>query len=178
MAKDVLAILPVKAYDRETEAFLMESGEYMDILEIMPIDVDGMTEGEIINMIETSGKSQKLLKEDSKWIAMNFPDNTSEQQEHVRHHMENTDNEQLKKWSRYRLQELMDVAENVTRREYFEFCFGKNKEAFMKKRMTILDTRGTGPGRSIRMINEAKKKTILFRLCNMNTLANQIGGWE
>ena len=176
--RNVMTILPVKAYEKETEAFIMESGEYMDILEIIPRDVDGMTDGEIINLIEASGKSQKLLREDSKWVAMNFPDNTSDQQENVRYHMERTESESIRKWNQRRLQELIDVAENVTRREYFEFCYGKNKEAFLKKRMAILDTRGAGPNRSIKMISEAKKKTILFRLCNMNTLVNREVGDE
>ena len=82
--KTILDIMPIRDYDYDIKAFLVENNSdrrYLDIVEIKSIDRKNSSNDENRLEIYKWSKFYKLYGEDIKLVAMKFPYDTKEQQD-------------------------------------------------------------------------------------------------
>lgn len=83
ITKTNLDVLPIRDYDEDLNAFVLEDGSYLDIIEKVAEDVTNMLEDESQRLMIGFAKFLKLYKDDFKIVSMNFPTNTLEQQKNL-----------------------------------------------------------------------------------------------
>ena len=81
--KNNLDILPIRYYDEDAGAFVLNDGSYFDIYEKVADDVDNMMEDEVQMLMIRLAKFLKLYKDDIKIISMNFPTNLLSQEKRL-----------------------------------------------------------------------------------------------
>lgn len=161
-------ILPIRYYDDHANAFVLEDGSYLEIIEKTADDIDNMMEDEIQMLMIDFAKFLKLYKDDLKIITMNFPTNTLAQQKYWAKKRQETANPIHKKWNSLSISELEKVDKGTRKREYYFMVLSKSLEEHYDhmKQIRIL-------GESVRRISMEKKIQILYKLCNMNSLVTQ-----
>nr|ALP68992.1 hypothetical protein [Clostridium botulinum] len=95
---------------------------------------------------------------------MNFPVNTSRQQEYIRNKLEQSTNEINNKFLQEKLDEFMFLEQYRNNKEFFIMFFAKNKQditsSILKNQTRIF---------ILKEISLEKKIKILFKLNNLNT---------
>lgn len=166
-------ILEISYYDSDTNCFVMNNGNYMDIIQINTKDLVSMADYEIEYEIMKFTKLYKMYADDLKILAMNFPCKTFEQQEYIRHKIKNTSNEVYKKFLQRQLDELVWIEKNDMMREYYYMIFGSKKQKLISNRNLIFDTLGCGKKDLSLNLTKEKKIVICKRLNNKCFLGNQ-----
>ncbi len=169
--KDNLAILTVRNYDESVDAYELEDGTYLDIIEKTSKDLEHSLGDEVEYEMLQMAKFFKVYKGDIKVVALNFPINTARQREHLLAQKEKTNNEIRKKWLDRSIDELLKQDLNATKREYYIFVFSENKEDHLKNKKQIASVLGfQGKSALVKEIPMEKKHRILYKLNNMNSL--------
>ena len=168
ITKTNLDVLPIRDYDEDLNAFVLEDGSYLDIIEKVAEDVTNMLEDESQRLMIGFAKFLKLYKDDFKIVSMNFPTNTLEQQKNLQEIADKTNSPVRKKWLSRSISELTRADQGTRKREYHLFIFSKDKEEHYEhmKQLGVL-------GESIRAISLQKKRQIIYQLCNPNSLVLQ-----
>lgn len=168
--KTNLEILAIRRYDEELEAFIMEDGSFLDLLEIVARDRQNLQDDAVRFDIMTLTKFERLYANDHKDIGLNFPINTSLQRNNLEKKLKKTSDPVRRKWLLREIDELITLDSNIDRKEFYRMIFGSNSEEFLKNRNNILAWLGRGRSKIIKEIDKEKKIQIMKKLCNMNSL--------
>lgn len=167
--KKILDILPFKNYDDNHHCYVnINTNRYMDFLKIVPKDLIGASETELELDDLKFAKFYKTYSDDIKFVGINFPVNTSNQQAYIESVMKRTKDKQKLVWLQKKLDEEIYLEKNRTSRECYIMFFADNIESLYQKRDLITDTLGTGKEGLCQKISDEKKHQIYFKICNKN----------
>ena len=168
--KTILDVLPVRSYDDEEEAFVLKGGLYMDILEVVLKDRINASDDEIEYDILTLAKFYKVYEGDIKWIALNFPVDTSVQRDNKMKILERTHDPVRQRWLRRQIAELEKIDSHLQRRESYLQIFGHDKQEFAKNKAKVLTELGRGRAGLVTEMDKDKKLTVIYKLSNMSSI--------
>lgn len=155
-------LIPIRCY--EDDMYIYSDGTCLDILKIVSKDWKNAADIDREYDIARWTKFYRMFYPDVQIVALNFKYTTSDQQEYVKHITQRQKNPYLKAQLERKLKELQYIEQNYTRREFFLFIFGCNKEELEKNRDKILDLlKGL-----IDPIDFNYKQKILFKVNNKN----------
>lgn len=171
--KTILDIMPIRDYDYDIKAFLVENNSdrrYLDIVEIKSIDRKNSSNDENRLEIYKWSKFYKLYGEDIKLVAMKFPYDTKEQQDFLFEIKGRTADPTRVKWLNREIRELqvLEKTKDKHRTQYYMFIFGADKDKVVENRKDIISYLN-GYTISIEEIEIKNKIQVLKKLMNMNT---------
>jgi hypothetical protein len=164
-------IMPVTAYFRDIDAFVLSTGELMSMFEIKAKD---LFFGDP-DMIQLDNAAFSRLfhthKDDTKLIALNVPVNTASQAHYIEHLMERTENPVYLDLLDTRLYEEKYIASNVTDRKYILMYYARDKAHLAENAISITSSlnRGGAAGALVKRMSFQEQFAVLFKLFNMNT---------
>lgn len=139
----------------------------MDILQISGIDIDSLNEQDLMSMVYQVLRFLRSYSDDIKVNSLNFPANTSVQQEYWQKKREENSNPSLLKFIDRKLFELKFLEEERTNREFFLFIYADDKELLSeRRRMAINQFKSSFP---LTKLSNEKKRSVLFMLNNPNS---------
>lgn len=171
--REVEKLLPIRFYDTENECFVRENGTILDMLKINTKDLLNASEAEKNWDNMKFSKLYRTYSGDLKIVALNFPCNTSVQQEYWRNKLSKTANPVLKEMQRERLFQLEWLEKNSTTREFYLFYFSKDIEEHVKNRLSILSILATGVDGVVEEMSKEKKIQILYKMNNKSSYVYQ-----
>lgn len=160
--QDKIEILDVT----DDEFFKTKSG-YLNIYQIKGKDVDGLSEFEEENIIKNFMRFLRIYIYDLKIIMMNFPINTTEQQEYILRKIKKSNKDLYKKFLYEKLDELVDLEKNKTNIEYYIMIFIDKEESSLEKVRTLMRSRNKDC--NLLPLTLEKKLRIVYKLNNLNT---------
>lgn len=159
-----LSMLPFVRY--EGNHIVLKNG-VMDILQITTTDLNTLNESDEMLMIYQRVRFMRSYAYDYKEVSLNFPSNTSIQQEYWRKKREETQDPINHKYIDRKLFELNFLEEKRTDREFFLFIYGSNKEQLSeRRRMAENHFKNSFP---LVRITKEKKIDVLCVLNNQNS---------
>lgn len=162
-------LLPVLYYDDEIEAFALKDNKYMDIIKVTSRDLENMSDDEFNIELLNLVKIYKTVGIDLKFISLNFPLNTSIQQETLLRYKEKANDEVKIKWINRQLNELNRAETGVLTREFYVKYFGDNKNDFIKNKELVSKYMLSGSIKLCESLSKEEKINIETKLSNMNT---------
>lgn len=159
-----LDILPIRKYDDEIEAFILEDGKYFDMIEKMAEDVDNMLDDECQYLMIKFAKFLKLYKDDFTIVSLNFKTDLTKQKKSLMRIIENTNGNIRKEWLEKSIVELESAESGTKKREYYILYKAKDKDELFEKRKAFKIL-----GEGVREMEKNKKVDVIFQLCNMNS---------
>lgn len=108
--------------------FILKDGEQMEMMKIRSKDLNSLSEDEREYLTLKWTKIYKLHSQDIKIIFMNYPCNTTIQQEFLQRKIQNTNNEVYKKTLHTYLDELVWLQENDTTRNFYLLIFATSAD--------------------------------------------------
>ncbi len=156
----------VDYYDQNLKCFVMRNGMYMDFFKIHTKDLNSASEDELNWDAMKFVKLYKTYPDDLKIVTMNYPCNTSCQQEYWRYKMEHTKNPEIRKAQEKKIYQLEWLEKNSTSREFYLMYYSKDKNTFENNRRSILSVLSTGKMGLLEEISADKKIQILYKLMN------------
>ncbi|QKE76048.1 hypothetical protein HPK19_24895 (plasmid) [Arthrobacter citreus] len=164
--KSIADIIPV--IDLTANGFIeLRNGEFMEILQLTTKDVYSLNEEDKnLNIYSFAFFLQSYL-EDMKIVPLNFPVDTTIQQQHIQRKLERTDNQLYVPFLKKKLEELRYIEKNRTNREYYLFLYSESEFTLRNKAIQVerLLQRTT----PISLLSEEKKIAILYKLNNLNS---------
>ncbi len=168
--KNCTSLIPVRIYDDKIEAFKLQDGSYLDIIRIIPRDLENMSPDELDMEILNLIKVFKTVSVDIKIISMNFPLNTSKQREILQKHLERTEDSVRRLWIERESEELEKADRGILTREFYISIFGKNDTEFIKNKEEILKFTASGSVELTEELSKDQKIHVLTKINNMNTV--------
>ncbi|MFB7141703.1 hypothetical protein ACFCYN_18790 [Gottfriedia sp. NPDC056225] len=164
--KSIADIIPV--IDLTANGFIeLRNGEFMEILQLTTKDVYSLNEvDKNLNIYSFAYFLQSYL-EDMKIVPLNFPVDTTIQQQHIQRKLERTDNQLYVPFLKKKLEELRFIEKNRTNREYYLFLYSESE--FTLKNKAIQVERLLQRTTPISHLSEEKKIAILYKLNNLNS---------
>lgn len=162
-------LIPIESYDKENGYFLCEDGMIIDFIKIMPKDIYNLDEEERRLDNYYFEKFYKLVSSDIKLWAMNFPEDTTEQQNYFNYKKERCKNPIFKEILETSLMEVTYLQENFLTREFYMQVFADSQEEYKKIIDTIQSVLGLDHKALADRISAKKKKEILFKINNKNS---------
>lgn len=172
---DELEIITQRHYDEELDAFILKDGKYMDIVEIVSRDLSSKNEEDVYYEIYKKMKFYKTYSDDVKIISLNFPISTLVQRKNLEVYRQKTLDNIRKKWIDIMIDELKNIENTITKREYYLMYFGQNKDIFLKNKTYVLSFM-SGKSKIFDELDILKKLKIIKKLYNQNSLilANEV----
>lgn len=164
--KNITDLIPIRYYDQSLNAYVMQNNTYMNLVKINTKDIYSESEEERIWDNMKYAKLYQTFPGELKFIVLNFPTNTIEQQEYWRHKIETTANPILKKQQEEKLFQLEWLQANSTKREFYVMYFSQTRDNCKKATNDILAIMGTGPNGLLELLSQTKKHQILFKIAN------------
>lgn len=161
--KNIIEQIPIREYDEEG-FFILADHRIMNIFEIQGQSFYNASEDEINNKVYRLREYYRMQQEDIKLIFMNYPTNTTRQQNFLESKLAYNENPYYKKWLEKELGILVNLEKYRTDRVAFILIFANNENAYnrqvellkQKSSLFILD------------MSYKKKITVLKKLNNMN----------
>lgn len=163
---EFIKIPTVDYYDQELNCFVMKNGMYMDFFRINTKDLNSVSEDELNWDAMKFAKLYKTYPSDLKIVTLNYPCNTSCQQDYWKYKMEHTKNPEIKKAQEKKVFQLEWLEKNSTSREFYLMYFAKDKNNLDNNRRSILSVLSTGKMGLLAEISADKKIQILYKLMN------------
>ena len=159
-------IIPFVTYIEEDECYQMKSG-YMDILQIQCKDLANLPKDNIQYDIQTFRKIYLTLAPDIKIVGMNFPTDTTKQKQYFDYKATHTENPYYREYLLSKHEEMEQVEQRFTEREFYIFVWGKDIQDLIQNRSRIYNTLKSN--QLISKVEREKKMLILYKLNNKNT---------
>lgn len=172
MPKNILNLLPVRIYDDTVDAFLNKNGRYMDLIKIIPRDLENISDDELNIEIMNMIKIFKTVGIDLKFISINFPLNTKQQRESLYEYKERASDLIRIKWIERQIEELNRADKGILTREFYILIYGESKDQFIKNKELVTKYTCSGFIRTAEFIGKEQKIHILNKISNMNTEEN------
>lgn len=166
IAKLVSDLIPILDINVESESIVTNYG-CMDIFQISSKDIYSLNEDESNAHIATFARFLRTYQSPIKFIFMNFPIETTTQQEFLIKQIKKCKNETYEVLLREKLGQLMYLERDKTNKEFFMAIYADNEKQRYEKENMIL--RISDKFLEFKKISPAKKKKILFKLGNQNT---------
>lgn len=163
----VTDIMPFKRFYRDIP--VRRDGMLWEVLQITCKDLLNATQAELEFDYMCFDKLYRTFSTDLKIIGMNFPSDTSQQQEYIRHKIENTTNEVFLKELQDKLAELEWINKNLTDREYYLIFFSKDYDDYRDNLVIIQRALCSGPIPLYKHVDAQKKERVLFKYFNKNS---------
>ncbi|MEV2908302.1 hypothetical protein ABNF65_06505 [Paenibacillus larvae] len=150
----------------EADHIVLKNG-VMDIFQISSYDLDTLNEDDLNRYVYMRVRFIRSYGYDYKEVALNFPINTTEQQNYWKSKRENTQNPVYLRHIDRKLEQLKFLEEERTNREFFLFIYADNKEQLEeRRRIAFSQFKKSFP--LIRISNK-KKEDVLFMINNQNS---------
>lgn len=169
LIKNILAVMPIRYYDEELDCFALEDGSFLDILHVIPRDLQNLAEEEIKIEMYNFIKFLRTIGEDITFISINFPLNTSVQRNILKHHLERADDSVKVLWINRQIEELETVESFTHTLNFFLIYYGENEKEFIKHKELLSKYSCTGVDALCENISKYEKIQIATKICNMNT---------
>lgn len=162
--KENISIISLSEYGY----FKTQTG-YLDILQIESIDIKSMSDVEYNTYILSFTNLLKVYSEDIKIISMNYPADTSRQQQYLNKKISKCTNPNHMKFLKHRMKQLQTIESQRTNREFFLMIFGKDDKEMINNRDLALSS-----NRELEVfeIDVEKKIKVLRKINNMNSSIN------
>lgn len=163
--KTVLDSFPIRDYDTQNNYFITDENQIIDIFQVRGKCLYNASDAEIESQIETLAYFYRRYKADIKFIGMNYPTNTKNQQAFLTYMQKRPELERYEDIINAKLESLQYLEQHTTDREAFIMIFAKNENHYS----TIYDLLNRS-GIRIDRISREKKENIIFQLNNMNKM--------
>ncbi len=163
--KTVLDAFPIRDYDTQNNYFITDENQIIDIFQVRGKCLYNASDAEIESQIETLAYFYRRYKADIKFIGMNYPTNTKNQQAFLTYMQKRPELERYEDIINAKLESLQYLEQHTTDREAFIMIFAKNENHYS----TLYDLLNRS-GIHIDRISQEKKANIIFQLNNMNKM--------
>lgn len=160
-------IMPISRFYRDIP--MRHDGVLLEILQLTCKDLLNATSGELEFDIMCFDKLYRTYAPDLKIIGLNFPADTSTQQEYIRHKIKTTTNEIFLKELKDKLAELEWINKNLTDREYYLLFYSKDYDEYRDNLTIIKRALCSGSTALVKNIDREKKVQILYKYFNKNS---------
>lgn len=158
---ELLDVFPIRDY--HNNFFLTDDNQIIDLFQIRGKSYFSATDEEIEAMVNTLASFYRLYKNDLKFIGMNYPTNTKNQQAFLTYKLEQPGLEKYQDIINEKIATLQYLENNTTDREAFIMIFAKNENHYDTLCNLLVRS-----GLLIEQITAEKKENIIFQLNNMN----------
>lgn len=158
-------IIPIK--DEENGVFVLNTGEYMDIVKLQCKDLVSASESEVLYDILTLNKWNRSNTDTYKIIGINFPTNTKTQQNFYLKAINMCHKPQLRNILAEKMNELVNIEKNNTDREYYAFIYGNSYRNVVGNTEECI--KSLSSANLCSRLSFAKKLQVLFKMANKNT---------
>lgn len=170
LIKTNMDILNIRFYDEDIDAFILDNGTCVDLLQIVTKDRENLQDDVVRYDIYNLTRFEKLYALPHKDIGLNFPINTSMQRANLQRKYRSTADPVRRKWLQREIEELETLDANIERKEFYRMYFADTKDELVKNRRDILSYIGYGRNKIVKQIGKDKKIQIIRKMQNMNTL--------
>lgn len=150
--------------------FLLRNGELMELIRIRSKDIDSLSEDEQEYLTLKWTKIYKLHAPDIKIVCMNYPCNTSIQQEFLTKKIQGTNNEIYKDTLNTYLDELIWLQKNDTELNFFLMLFSPTEDELETSIRRWKENLGTGKHGLLRELSVSEKIMLWHNLLNKPVL--------
>lgn len=162
-------LLPLSHID---DGFIVkQDGTLIDIIALTSKDLRNIKDDAYKRDVEAYEVLYNTLIGDCKILSLNFPTDTRQQEQYIKHKINLSKNPVFREELSKELLKVSNIGKVVTYREYYIMLFAKDKAQMDDYRKTIFATLGTGG--LVEDISLDKKVSILFELCNKNTVLSK-----
>ena len=168
--KTCLDILPVRSWEPSVGAFLLADSSYLDLLRLVPRDLQNIAEDELELEIYQFTKVLKTVGCDLKFLSMRFPLSLERQKAVLLHHVQQAGDETRIRWLERQIRELEVAETNISSQHFYLAYWGKDADALCKNRDMIRKCAATGYQPLVEEIDVRQKVKVLEKLANMNTI--------
>jgi hypothetical protein len=163
--KTVLDAFPIRDYDSRNDYFITDDNQIIDIFQVRGKSLYNSSDSEIENQIEILAFFNRRYKSDIKFIGMNYPTNTKNQQAFLTYMQKRPELGRYEEIINAKLENLQYLEQHTTDREAFIMIFAKNENHY-----TELYTLLKRSGFRVDTMSQEKKENIIFQLNNMNKM--------
>jgi len=146
---------------------LSDDAGFLEIVQLTSKDIFSLNEEDKNKNIYTLAYFFQWYLDDLKIIPLNFPVDTSVQQQHIMRKMENSTKREYLPHLQERLEELQFIEQERTNREYFMLIFGEDELTLQRKTKHV--ERLLHLVLPVIHLEEEKKISILYKLFNLNS---------
>lgn len=161
ITRKLLDVFPIR--DSQYDYFLSEDYQIIDIFQIRGRSYYNASDAEIEAMVDRLAYFFRRYKNDLKFIGMNYPTNTQNQQAFLTYKLQQPELQKYEAMLNEKIATLQYLEQNTTDREAFIMIFAKNENHYdmlcdLLSRSEI----------QVKQIPQEKKENIIFQLNNMN----------
>ena len=168
--KTCLDILPVRSWEPSVGAFLLADSSYLDLLRLVPRDLQNIAEDELELEIYQFTKVLKTVGCDLKFLSMRFPLSLERQKAVLLHHARQAGDETRIRWLERQIRELEVAETNISSQHFYLAYWGKDADTLRKNHDMIRKYAATGYQPLVEEIDARQKAKVLEKLANMNTI--------
>lgn len=168
--KNIKEEIPLARYDNEHNCFQYEDGSYMDVYQIHAKDLVNSNVDEIEMDCFQWAKFYKTYGLDTEIVTMMFPCDTGRQQQYWKNKLKKNRNPYFRDMLEVKINELAFREKHATAKEFFLLFFYENADQIANAVNTIDATLGIGRGGLLNAISIKKKKQILRKFGNKNSM--------
>lgn len=140
VSKGIFDIIPIK--DRFEDHFLMADGSHMDIYRIYSHDLDSIDTNDRDYMLMLWTRFYQAYGDDIKIISLNYPTDTSKQQDYFEYLIEKNHNPYYAPFLEEKYEKLRQIAKTRVDRFYYMMTFSKDLDRY-RENWNIIDRRLT-----------------------------------
>ena len=161
--KTCLDILPVRSWEPSVGAFLLADSSYLDLLRLVPRDLQNIAEDELELEIYQFTKVLKTVGCDLKFLSMRFPLSLERQKAVLLHHARQAGDETRIRWLERQIRELEVAETNISSQHFYLAYWGKDADTLRKNHDMIRKYAATGYQPLVEEIDARQ-------MANMNTI--------
>lgn len=166
----ILDLIDIRNYNQKYNCFQRKDGSYIDFFKIKTRDRGNTAENEIqydiLRLLRLLQTYEGCLKIES----LNFPTNTTMQQEYYKKKIGQCKNISQKKWLLIAQKELEWVDQNTTKREYYLVYYAKTLDKQVTLNQQIINKLRLGQYGMLEELSQEKKEDIYFKLFNPSSI--------
>ncbi|MFP7176520.1 hypothetical protein [Priestia filamentosa] len=163
--KLITEIMPIVDYI-ENGLFQLKGEGFFDIWQIQSKDIFAMNEKEASFHIYNLANSFQSYQEAFKFVSLNLPVSTEQQQQYLEKKLERPQNPLYERFLQQKLKELQFLEWGRTNREYFIFIYGKTELMVKERREDLIRYfQRTNP---LLEVSDKKKIELIYKLYNQN----------
>jgi len=161
ITRTLLDDFPIRDYP--DDYFITDDNQIIDVFQIRGKSYFNSSDDEIDAMVEHLATFFRKYKSDLKFIGMNYPTNTKNQQAFLTMKQQEPELQKYEELINEKLATLQYLEQNTTDREAFIMIFANNENHYSTLYNLLIRS-----GLHIEKINREKKENIIFQLNNMN----------
>lgn len=156
----------IREYDAVNECFVMNDGSYMDIIKIRCHDLENSDPDIVTAECYALLKWIKTYPYEYEIVGLNFPVNTTEQQNAIEHIMGRTENPQHLYYLNQKYTELKVIDNKMIERQFYLFLFYENSDELrLQRNKTLIQL---GQAALAETITRKQKELVLYKINNKN----------